>query len=48
MEKKVNEMTLDEQEAWLVKQLQQYYAIHDDIKRLLATVRGGNKIKIKE
>lgn len=46
MEKKVNEMTLDEQEAWLVEKLQQYYAIQDDIKRLLATVRGGTKIKL--
>lgn len=48
MEKKVNEMTLDEQEAWLVKKLQQYYAIQDDIKRLLATVRGGQRIMINE
>jgi hypothetical protein len=48
MEKKVNEMTLDEQESWLVKKLQEYYAIEDDIKRMLATVRGGQRIKINE
>lgn len=48
MEKKVNEMTADEQEAWLVGKLQEYYAILDDIKRLLATVRGGQRIKINE
>ena len=46
MVKKVNEMTLDEQEAWLVKELQKQYAIQDKIKRLLATVRGGTKIKL--
>lgn len=44
MEKKINEMTLDEQERWLVDKLQEYYAIQDDIKRLLAKVRGGQKI----
>lgn len=48
MEKQINDMTLDEQETWLVQKLQQYYAIQDDIKRLLATVRGGQKIKINE
>jgi hypothetical protein len=41
-------MTLDEQESWLVKKLQEYYAKQDDIKRLLATVRGGQRIKINE
>lgn len=41
-------MTLDEQERWLVDKLQQNYAIQDEIKRLLATVRGGQRIKINE
>jgi hypothetical protein len=45
---KINQMTLDEQERWLVEELQKQYVIQDKIKRLLATVRGGAKIKIKE
>lgn len=48
MEKKVNDMTLGEQEAWLVDRLQQQYAVQDQIKKLLAIVRGGQKIKLKE
>lgn len=41
-------MTLNEQERWLVEKLQLNYAKQDDIKKLLATVRGGKRIKIKE
>ncbi len=48
MGNKINEMTLNEQERWLVEKLQLNYAKQDDIKKLLATVRGGKRIKIKE
>lgn len=41
-------MTLNEQEAILVNNLNVIYTLEKEIKQALAKVRGGNKYEIKE
>jgi hypothetical protein len=41
-------MTRHDQEIWLVKKYQETVDIADTYKRMLATVRGGNKVEVKE
>jgi hypothetical protein len=43
-----NKMTLQEQEIWLVKEFQKVCELQNDISRMLAKIRGGNKIEVKE
>ena len=43
-----NKMTLQEQESWLVKEFQKVCEVQNDISRMLAKIRGGNKIEVKE
>ncbi len=43
-----NKMNLNQQEAWLVKKLQELYRMEDNIKKNLASVRGGKSVYIKE
>lgn len=43
--KQFNKMTLDEQEAWLAKQLVKAADHYEKIFRQLATVRGGMKVQ---
>jgi hypothetical protein len=45
--KSLNKMSLLEQEAFLVKKLQELYSTEDNIKRMLGKVRGGNKVNIQ-
>jgi hypothetical protein len=47
LSKKFNKMSLQEQEAYLVKELQDMYIAEDEIKRMLGKVRGGNKVNIQ-
>ena len=47
LSKKFNKMSLQEQEAYLVKELQEMYIAEDEIKRMLGKVRGGNKVNIQ-
>ena len=42
-----NKMSRDEQESYLVKKLMKMNEEVDDIRRLLASVRGGKKIEFK-
>lgn len=43
-----NKMSLNEQELWLVKKLNELYDLENNIKQALAKVRGGSKYEIKE
>jgi hypothetical protein len=47
LSKKFNKMSLQEQEAYLVKELQDMYIAEDAIKKMLGKVRGGNKVNIQ-
>lgn len=48
MPKNWNKLSLSDQETWLVSKLQEQYAIENEITRMLAKIRGGNRIQIKE
>jgi hypothetical protein len=48
MPKGFNKWTLSEQESWLVVRLQEYYAVESHISKMLAKIRGGQKIEVKE
>lgn len=41
-----NKMSLNEQENWLVKKLNELYNQEAEIKKMLGKVRGGQKINI--
>ncbi len=45
--KTFNKMNLDQQEAWLVNKLMKMQVDIEALRRLLAKVRGGNKIDIQ-
>jgi hypothetical protein len=47
LSKKFNKMSLQEQEAYLVKELQDMYIQEDAIKKMLGKVRGGQKVNIQ-
>ena len=47
LNKKFNKMSLQEQEAYLVKELQEMYIQEDAIKKMLGKVRGGQKVNIQ-
>lgn len=46
--KKINKMTIEEQEAYLIKKLQDMYEVETIYRRALAKVRGKVKIDISE
>lgn len=48
MPKNWNKWTLSEQELWLVGRLQEYYAVESQITKMLAKIRGGERIQVKE
>jgi hypothetical protein len=48
MPKGFSKWTLSEQELWLVNRLQEYYAVESQISKMLAKIRGGHKIQVKE
>jgi len=48
MPKNFNKMSLTEQELWLVNKLKEFYEIDDQIRKMLAKIRGGNKVEVKE
>jgi hypothetical protein len=47
LSKKFNKMSLQEQEVYLVKELQEMYRAEDAIKKMLGKVRSGNKVNIQ-
>ena len=48
MPKNWNKLKLDEQENWLVKKYQEMMNDVDSVSRMLAKIRGGQKIVVKE
>jgi hypothetical protein len=48
MPKGFSKWTLSEQELWLVTRLQEYYTVESQIVKMLAKIRGGQKIQVKE
>jgi len=48
MPKGFSKWSLTEQELWLVNRLQEYYAVESQIVKMLAKIRGGHKIEVKE
>lgn len=48
MPKGFSKWTSQEQESWLVSRLQEYYAVESEISKMLAKIRGGQKLIIKE
>ena len=48
MPKGFNKWTLQQQEEFFIKRLQDLYAIESDMKRNLAKIRGGNRLNFSE
>ena len=48
MPKNWNKLTLNEQESWLVKKYQEMLAEVDSVTKMLAKIRGGQRIQVKE
>ena len=48
MPKNWNKLKLDEQEAWLVKKYQEMISDVESVSRMLAKIRGGQRIVVKE
>ena len=48
MPKGFGKWSMQEQEIWLVNKLQDYYAIQSQITRMLASIRGGQRLQISE
>ena len=48
MPSKWNKMSLNEQESWLVKKYQEMLTEVDSVTKMLAKIRGGQRIQVKE
>ena len=48
MPKNWNKLSLNEQESWLVKKYQEMLSEVDSVTRMLAKIRGGQRIKIAD
>jgi predicted phage-related endonuclease len=48
MPKGFNKWSAQEQESWLVKRLQEYYAVESQISKMLASIRGGQRLQVSE
>ena len=48
MPKGFNKMTIQEQESWLVNEFTKVCELQSDISRMLAKIRGGTKMVVKE
>ena len=48
MPKNWNKLKLDEQESWLVKKYQEIMVDVESVSRMLAKIRGGSRIVVKE
>jgi hypothetical protein len=48
MPKGFNKWSAVEQESWLVKRLQEYYEVETQISRMLASIRGGQRLQVSE
>jgi hypothetical protein len=48
MPKNWNRLNISEQESWLVKKYQEIITEVESVSKMLAKIRGGNKIVVKE
>ena len=48
MPKGFNKWSANEQESWLVKRLQEFHAVENEITKMLAKIRGGQSILFNE
>jgi len=48
MPSKWNKMKIEEQEQWLVKKYQEMINEVESVSKMLAKIRGGNRIVVKE
>jgi hypothetical protein len=48
MPKGFNKWSAIEQESWLVKKLQEFYAAENEITKILASIRGGQRLQYNE
>jgi predicted phage-related endonuclease len=48
MPKNWNKLNISEQESWLVKKYQEMISEVESVSKMLAKIRGGNKIVVKE
>jgi len=48
MPKNWNKLKIEEQEAWLVKKYQEMISEVESVSKMLAKIRGGQRIKIAE
>lgn len=48
MPKNWNKLTINEQESWLVKKYQEMVLEVDAVAKMLAKIRGGQRIQVKE
>jgi hypothetical protein len=48
MPKGFTKWSANEQEVWLVNKLQEYYAVQNEITKMLGTIRGGQTILYNE
>jgi hypothetical protein len=48
MPKGFNKMTIQEQESWLVNEFTKVCELQNEISRMLAKIRGGTKMVVKE
>jgi hypothetical protein len=48
MPKNWNRLNISEQESWLVKKYQEMITEVESVSKMLAKIRGGNKIVVKE
>jgi hypothetical protein len=48
MPKNWNRLNISEQESWLVKKYQEMINEVESVSKMLAKIRGGNKIVVKE
>jgi hypothetical protein len=46
--KKINKMSIEEQEVYLIKKMQELYKREEIYRRALAKVRGNHKIDLSE
>ncbi len=48
MPKNWNRLNITEQESWLVKKYQEMISEVESVSKMLAKIRGGNRIVVKE
>jgi hypothetical protein len=48
MPKNWNRLKIEEQEQWLVKKYQEMISEVESVSKMLAKIRGGNRIVVKE